>query len=102
MQDCINKSEVLNKLGNFVRVKNLESPRTGRAVANQFEIVYENGRVFQSYNTLIGVRTGGNLYLTSAHEYSTTTSKYCTEWCGFNLKERRDGLKSGRFYQIAD
>ena len=95
-------SEIKAKLGNFVRVNPIESPRSGEAVRNQYELVFENGNAFQSYETLIGIRTGGKLYLTDDHTYSTTTSKWCREWCGYNAKERREGLKNGKFILLED
>jgi hypothetical protein len=37
-----------------MRVQNMTSNRSGRAVANQFEIFTDNdGKYFQSYNTVI-------------------------------------------------
>jgi hypothetical protein len=62
----------------------------------------ENGRAFQSYDSLIAVRYNGNLYLTEDHDYSNTTSKYATEWTGYTTQERRQGLKDGRFILITD
>lgn len=102
MQDMTPKSELLKKLGGFVRVAPIESQRSGEAVRNQYKIVFENGTAFQSYDTFIGCRINGNLYLTENHDYSVTTSKYCTEWCGYNAKERREGLKSGKFYPVGE
>ena len=95
-------SEIKAKLGNFVKVRPIESPRSGEAVRNQYELVFEKGTAFQSYNTLIGIRIGGKLYLTNDHSCSTTTSKWCGEWCGYNGKERREGLKNGKFILLED
>ena len=95
--DKAKTSEIKAKHGNFIKVSPIESPRSGEAVRNQYELVFENGNAFQSYNTLIGIRTGGKLYLTNDHSFSTTTSKWCGEWCGYNAKERREGLKNGKF-----
>lgn len=97
MQESITKSELLTKLGNYVTIRPIISPRSGEAVRNQTAVIFENGSLFQSYDTIIGVRTGGKLYLSEQHDCSVTTSKWCKEWCGYNAKERRDGLKSGRF-----
>ena len=36
-----------------MRVYNMESPRSGRPVANQFIIVDDNKLVFQSYDSMI-------------------------------------------------
>lgn len=98
----IKKSLLLNQLGGPRKVQNLQSPRSCRDVPNQFDIECENGIAFQSYRTLIAVRMNGYLYLTRDHDYSNTTSKYATEWTGYSTKERREGLKSGKFIFIEE
>lgn len=95
----IKKSEVMEKLGKFISVENCASRCTGTA-PNQFELTFENGSVFQSYSSLIGVRIGNQYYFTSDHYYSNTTSGYCGRWCGYNCRERRKGLEDGRFILI--
>lgn len=98
----IKKSLLLHQLGNIKKVQNLSSPRSGRDVPNQYDLIHENGIAFQSYGSLIAVKMNGYLYLTSYHDYSNTTSKYATEWTGFSTKERREGLKSGKFIAIEE
>lgn len=98
----IKKSLLLHQLGAIKTIRNLVSPRSYRPVANQFDAVHENGISFQSYDTLIAVRMNGYLYLTNSHDCSNTTSKYATSWTGFSTKERREGLKSGRFIAIVE
>jgi hypothetical protein len=98
----IKRSVLMSQLGAIRNVGNLSSPRTWRPVANQYNLVHENGRSFQSYDSLIAVRMGGNLYLTADHDYSNTTSKYATEWTGYSTKERREGLESGKFIFIEE
>lgn len=67
------------------RVENIESPRSGRPVVNQFEIIMDTivGRVilFQSYSTPIAVLIkcpilGTAYYIATDERYSVTTSKY--------------------------
>lgn len=67
------------------KVKNMESLRSGRPVANQFKVVFDTaiGRVllFQSYDTPIAMtvshRVHGVLYyIATDKRYSRTTSKY--------------------------
>lgn len=96
----ISKAEVLKKLGAILHVSNLPSPRTGNPIPNQFNLACENGRAFQSYDSLIAIRVGGTLYLTDRHDFSNTTSKYATSWTGLTTKERREGLKNGVFVLI--
>ena len=102
MEKTIKRSELLKKLGAVRSVCNLCSPRSYRPVANQYELKHENGRAFQSYDSLIAVRMDGVLYLTDDHDYSNTTSKYATEWTGRNTKERRKGLQDGRIVRIVE
>lgn len=98
----ISKSLLLRQLGAIRKVQNLSSPRSGRPVANQYDLVFENGIGFQSYGTLIAFRMNGYLYLTVYHDYSKTTSKYCTEWTGLSTKERRAGLECAKFIKVVE
>jgi len=98
----IKKSLLLRQLGAIREVQNLSSPRSGRDVPNQYDLEHENGIAFQSYDSLIAVRMNGYLYLTDYHDYSKTTSKYCTEWTGYTTKERRAGLESGKFIFVEE
>ena len=60
-----------------VKVYNLESPRSGNAVPNQYEIRVGNKIYFQSYNSIICKIQDGKIYLDSYYwNYSRTTSKY--------------------------
>ena len=67
------------------RIENIESPRSGRPVANQFKAVFDTavGRVvlFQSYDTPIAMTVHSNVHKTTYYiatntKYSVTTSKY--------------------------
>ncbi len=96
----ISKSKIMRMLGGFVSVENATS-RNGYSVApNQFILKFENGTVFQSYRSLIGVKIGRDLYLTDKHDYSNTTSGYVGRWCGKNCAERRKGLDDGSIVSI--
>lgn len=96
----ISKTELFEKLGDFISCKNLCSERSGREVENQFEIRFEHGKVFQSYDTPIAVKCNGDLYLSCNHDYSRTTSKYCTQWTGYSTAERRKMLENGSAYKF--
>lgn len=100
--NTITRTELRDKLGNFIRVEGIESPRSYENVRNQYEVIFENGNIFQSYDTLIGARVNGKLYLTDDHNYSTTTAKYCRVWCGYDTKERQERLADGRIGKIID
>lgn len=67
------------------RVENIESPRSGRPVANQFTIFLDTaiGHVllFQSYDTPIAMTVSHRVhnvlyYIATDKKYSMTTSKY--------------------------
>ena len=98
----IKKSDLLRQLGAIRKVQNLQSPNSYREVPNQYDLICENGIAFQSYGSLIAVRMNGYLYLTAYHDYSKTTSKYATAWTGWNTKERRAGLDSGKFIFVEE
>lgn len=69
---------------------NLTSPRSGRPVANQYEIEDKGTVYFQSYRTLIAKKTGATYTISSNWDYSRTTAKYFYEWLrgyGFNEYE---------------
>lgn len=91
----IKKSELMERLGNFVSVENLPSRNGQNSTPNQFDITFENGSVFQSYSSLIAVKIGGELYLSRKHDFSNTTNRFCTAWSGRSLSERRAGLENG-------
>ena len=64
-----------------MRVSNLNSPRSGSPVANQYEITADDGSVtFQSYQTAIAKKEGHEYTISSDWNYSRTTSKYFYEW----------------------
>lgn len=97
-------SDIKEKLGKFIKVNPINSPygKSGDAVRNQVEIVFENGTAFQSYETFIAAKINGQLYLTENHSCSTTTSKWCGVWCGYDSKARKKGLKDGKFILLED
>lgn len=64
-----------------MRVSNLTGQRSDRPVANQYEIVADDGSVtFQSYETPIAKKNGYQYVVSSSWNYSTTTSKYFSQW----------------------
>lgn len=94
-------SEVKAKLGNFIKVENLTSSR-GNDVPNQFRLRFENGTVFQSYDSTIAIslRVFGEpeqIYLTPHWDYSKTTGKYRNSWLGEDIKETSAKIKSGEY-----
>ena len=98
----IKKDQLFKKLGTFISVRNTEGRSGGYNAPNQFELVFKNGRVFQSYDSFIAAWVNGELYLSIDHDYSNTTSGHTTRWTGYSTKERREGLESGKFIFVKD
>jgi hypothetical protein len=86
-----------------MRVSNMESPRSGQAVANQF-IIEDNdsGKWFQSYRSMIVHiywHEGKRIVALDVNkwDYSSTTSKYRNEFLGETTAETRKKIKSGEY-----
>ena len=93
----------------MLKVKNMVSARSGRVVANQFDISRTNEAgvigeyAFQSYGSLCATlaRTENGLYkLTIYHDafYSRTTAKYLRAWLIDHINPERvpDVLKAAK------
>lgn len=60
-----------------IKTYQLESPRSGNPVANQYEIRVGSKIYFQSYRSIICKIDNGKIYLDSYYwDYSRTTVKY--------------------------
>lgn len=89
-----------------MRIYNIVSKRSGRAVANQFYIATQNGRYFQSYDTVIAFvpdQFSEEKVKLSAHwDCSCTTLKYLKQFLSDKSKaEIKDKLKNGE-YELVD
>lgn len=102
MVKSITKQQLMEMLGPFKSVKNAPSRNGYSQAPNQFDIRFQNGVVFQSYNALVGARINGRLYFSGYHDYSNTTSRHTKAWCGYTAEERRKGLEDGTFTLIED
>ena len=82
-----------------IKVQQMNSPKSGYPVANQFTIQTEEGVYFQSYWTLIAFRANdGSIVLdTDAWNYSRTTAKYRNAFLGENTAETRKKIDSGEY-----
>lgn len=89
----------------MVNVSNLKSDRSGDAVANQFDIITDDARYFQSYRSLIVKRTfGANSKVSldrDSYVYSRTTIKYRNQWLNEDSKTIEKKIKSGE-YELVD
>lgn len=89
-----------------VKVWNLESPRSGKPVANQFVIETEvaEGRmqIFQSYESTIAQIVDHEVTLDRKYwDYSVTTGKYRNIFLDETKAETAKKIKSGE-YVLAD
>ena len=92
----------------MLKVKNMVSARSGRVVANQFDIVSDNAGIigeyaFQSYGSLCASlkRTENGLYKLTIYRdgfYSRTTAKYLRTWLIDHIDPERvpDVLKAAK------
>lgn len=94
-------STLAKKLGAFRCVDSLESRRGGNA-SNQFVVRFENGEIFQSYRTIIGVKLDGKVYLTSSYNCSMTTIYYTVQWLNMKISDIRTKISSGEFQMISE
>lgn len=90
-----------------ISVQNMQSSN-GNDVPNQFIIdVYDRSSgtssiIFQSYNSIIAIKTNGQILLDSRYwDYSVTTGKYRNQFLGESKKETEAKIKSG-VYQLAN
>lgn len=82
------------------KVRNMESPRSGNPVANQFIIEHGNTETFQSYKSIIAVKKEGKVFLDETYwDYSVTTSRYLYQFLGVDggKKTVLAGIDSGKY-----
>lgn len=93
---------VKKRLKGFGKIENMYSPRyNGGKVANQFIITFDNGCVFQSYESIIAIElyNSGNkkVYLTNKWDYSKTTGIYRNQFLSETINETREKIKTGEY-----
>jgi len=76
----------------------MRSPN-GNQVPNQFAIHTDEGRYFQSYNSIIAfINNKGQVFLDDYYwDYSRTTGKYRNIFLGENKKVTEEKIKSGEY-----
>ena len=82
-----------------IKVSQMTSPRTGRPIANQFEIYTDKGVYFQSYRSIIAFKPyNGKTQLDEYYwDFSNTTAKYRREFLGEGVDETRQKIKEGEY-----
>lgn len=97
------KIEDFNKmLGGFVSVENAPSRNGYNTAPNQFIITFENGRVLQSYKSLVAAKVNGERFVTTSHDYSATTSRFVKDFLGLNKAERVKALECEELTMIEE
>lgn len=80
---------------NVIKVQPFYSSRSGNAVANQYEIYTAKGVYFQSYSSIIALKTRDSIILDKFYwDYSRTTSKYLRQFTGMYKAEILQKIKS--------
>lgn len=87
-----------------VKIHNMTSPRGNKEVPNQFIITTEEGRYFQSYNSIIAFiparhsfgKEDATIVLDEKYwDYSTTTGKYRNQFLDEDKKETQRKIAAG-------
>lgn len=96
-----NMKRISTIIKGLAKVRNMTSS-SGNDIANQFIINTNDATIFQSYSSIIAIKTGGQTILDSYYwDYSTTTGKYRNIFLGMNKKETEQLIKSGSI-KLAD
>lgn len=84
---------------NIPKVENMNSPRSGHPVANQYIITIDGDKYFQSYRTIIAVKKYDGTIVLDENDwnYSRTTAKYRNEFLNENTAETRKKIKDGTY-----
>lgn len=84
---------------NIPKIEQMQSPRSGRPIANQYRVFTDEGVAFQSYTTVIAFKAlDGSVTLDEdSWDYSRTTSKYRNEFLRETSKETLAKIKSGEY-----
>ena len=86
-----------------MKIYPITSPRSGKAVANQFEIHTDDGVYFQSYQSIIAfvpaVSDGTKKTQLDSHfwDYSVTTNKYRNQFLALSSKEIKAKIDNKEF-----
>lgn len=83
-----------------MKVENMKSVKTGKAIPNQF-LIRDRGCIwYQSYKSIIGIVTPDNMLLLDKDkwDYSVTTAKYRNAFVAAYFSSKyasRDGIREG-------
>ena len=85
-----------------MKVSNMTSEKTGRAIPNQYIIFDSEFTMFQSYDSnIVKIYWEDGERVTALDEnywnYSTTTGKYRNQFLGETIAQTRKKIKSGEY-----
>lgn len=64
---------------------------------NQTIVVFDNGNILLSYNTIIAIKLNHQIYLTDKWDYSQTTGRHRNDYLGIDIVETRIRIKDGTY-----
>lgn len=81
---------------NLPKVENMQSDN-GNDIPNQFIITTKGATIFQSYSSVIAVKTDDKIYLDeNKWDYSQTTGKYRNQFLRMDKKQTLQAIESGK------
>ena len=83
-----------------MKIQNMRSSKTGRAVPNQFTVKTTHHYYFQSYDSvivMINTSTGATYLDKKYWNYSRTTSRYRNLFLGETTKETQAKIDGGKY-----
>lgn len=81
-----------HKLKGFRRVEHLNT--------NQTVVYFDNGSLFQSYDSIIALNLNGKTYLGKNWDYSQTTGKYRNIYLGESKAETQKKIDSKEYKML--
>ena len=88
-------AKIRESIGTFIRLENAPSKNGYNKAPNQFIFHFTNGKLFQSYETMVAAYVGNQLYLSLEHDCSTTTNRFVKQFTGLSKFERNKGIEDG-------
>lgn len=74
-----------------------------KQVNNKNMYISTDGNVLKSYNKIIAVKKGGQIYLNDDyHDFSKTTATHRNLFLGVGAKEFKQNVKNGRYHFLGD
>ena len=106
----MNEKKIIKKLGVYKKSINLLT-KFGNVATNQIILIFENGSLFQSYDSIIAIKYlsiyptikdnyTSIVYIGKDWNYSTTTGQYRNQFLGENKAETQSKIDNGVYKLI--